>query len=107
MSFPKKGLNHSYVRERLKKYDSVNRFGNKRIKDSMINQVRIAEGEGAARDLEVEFSKPPKIVKDVFSCAGNKQLGLCMKFDCLNRDLECGECFNNNKYKVLDKPPKS
>jgi plasmid maintenance system killer protein len=99
MSFPKVGLRHKYVRDRLKKYDSVNRFGNTQIKQSMINQVRLAEGEGAAKDLETEFSHKHKKVKEVFSCAGNKQVGICMRFDCSNRGIKCGVCVRNSEYK--------
>ena len=56
--FPKMGLKHEYVRSRLKRYDSVNRFGNERIKKSMINQVKLCEGEASAKELEKEFSSP-------------------------------------------------
>jgi len=53
--FPKRGLKFEYVRDRIKKYDSINRFGDTKIKDSMINQVRICEGEKAADELNKEF----------------------------------------------------
>jgi hypothetical protein len=72
--FPKIGLKYEYVRDRLKKYDSINRFGNMRMKNSLIRQAKLCEGEGAANELEKEFSGST-VWGYSLSGSGNKQVG--------------------------------
>ena len=75
MTFPKRGLKFEYVRSRLKRYDSINKFGDTKIKDSMINQVRIHEGDSAASELEKEFNSNPTCWGHSMPGYGNKQIG--------------------------------
>ena len=56
MSNPKIGMHYEDVRKRLKTNKSI--AHNPNIKKSMINQARLHEGEGAARELKKEFSNP-------------------------------------------------
>ena len=73
--FPDVGMSYEQVKHRLKKYDSINRFGRKEIKDSLRNQLRLAEGESALTELDKELSSNSH--KRVLSLtgAGQKQLG--------------------------------
>ena len=45
----KEGMKHQEVKEKLHQYSKPHRD---QVKDSMINQVRIAEGEESAQDLK-------------------------------------------------------
>jgi hypothetical protein len=51
--FPKLGMTHTQVRDRLMKYDKPKA---KALKDSMLRQVKLAEGEGAMKDIDNEVS---------------------------------------------------
>jgi len=53
-TFPKKGMYFEQVRSRIKKYDSIKQ-GNTNLKESLINQARLHDGEGAASELNKEF----------------------------------------------------
>lgn len=49
-------MHFEQVRSRLKRYDSINKFNNTTLRNSLINQARLHEGEGAVRELNKEFS---------------------------------------------------
>ena len=53
-TFPKIGMTHRQVRSRLKRYDANNKFGNTQMKESLLNQAKLAEGQGASDDLRTE-----------------------------------------------------
>lgn len=65
---PKKGLDYEYVRERMRREHAAKY--KPAVRKSMFNQVKIAEGETAARELEAEFND-----KSSLTGAGNKQCG--------------------------------
>jgi len=52
-SFPKIGMKFEQSRSRLRKYDPAKKAA---LKDSLIHQVRLNEGEQAAQELNKEFS---------------------------------------------------
>ena len=49
--FPKLGMTYEQVRTRLKKYDSIKKHGNKNLRDSLLRQAMLCDGEGAAKEL--------------------------------------------------------
>jgi len=55
-TFPKVGMKFEQVRSRIKRYDTINKFGNFKIRESLINQARLHEGAMAADELRKEFS---------------------------------------------------
>ena len=69
MANPIKGMHYSDVHHKLKHYESTKTWNNS-LKASMINQVRIHEGDGAAKELHKEFSE-----KRNYNCSGNMQSG--------------------------------
>ena len=54
MKLPKLGMHYSDVHDKLKRYESTKT--NINMKNSLINQARLHEGEGAAKELVKEFS---------------------------------------------------
>ena len=108
MSDLKLGMRYSDVRKRVMRINSSPK-GHPKAKEnligSLLNQARLGEGQKAAEDIARELNGSPT----VFSCSGNKQLGACFKFDCVNRKLSCSECLKGSKYshKTLDGPAPS
>jgi len=82
MSRPRVGLNYNDVQNKLTKYKSVGT--NPNMKESLINQARLAEGEGAATELHKEFSYKGahKGVRRMnlmsAKSRGNYKLGMCL-----------------------------
>ena len=66
MPNPKLGLHYKDVHHKLKHYTTTKTW-NTPMRDSMINQVRLAEGEGAAVELNKEF-----VGKDTNNHSSNK-----------------------------------
>jgi hypothetical protein len=99
MSFPRIGMTYEQVKKKL-----MGPLGkNFRTRDSLLNQCRLAEGESATKELERESAFSEK--GSAFSGAGSKQIGCCMRFDCLNRDKKCGLCYRWSNYiQVLREP---
>lgn len=54
-TFPKTGMKFEQARGRIKRYDSI-KHGNITVRDSLINQVRLHEGEKASEELNKEFA---------------------------------------------------
>jgi len=97
MGEPKVGLHTETVRDKLKKHIGPKK--NPRLRESMINQARIADGEKAANELYKEFSYDNKNMKisdwnaSSKSRPGGFQIGICLK-ECINKGTElCNSCF--------------
>ena len=75
--------------------------GNPKAKENLVNsirnQCRLAEGEKAMSELDKELCSN-KTSSPSLTGAGNKQTGICMKFDCICRDDKCDECIKENLY---------
>jgi hypothetical protein len=68
MSFPKIGMHFEDVRKRVKRISSGKESdGAKRLVGSLINQARLAEGEGAVKEIIGELA---------FSGSSNRQSGI-------------------------------
>ena len=71
MSDPKLGMHYEDARKKLK-----GRLGtDPQIKASILNQVKLHEGEGGKRELEKELSSANRYSPS-FSGAGSKQIGV-------------------------------
>ena len=73
--FPDIGMSFEQVKKRIKKYESINKFGRKEIADSLKNQLRLAEGEAAVHELDKELSSSTTIRGSTLTGAGAKQTG--------------------------------
>ena len=73
--FPDIGMSFKQVKDRISRYDSINRFGHTQIKDSLKNQLRLAEGEASVKELDKELSSNRSSGPQVFSGTGAKQTG--------------------------------
>ena len=69
MAFPDKGLYYEDGRRRLKTYVSAKT--NPNMREALLDDVAIAEGNGARKELESELSFSGR----AFSGAGTKQIG--------------------------------
>ena len=74
MSYPRLGMRFEDVRTRVKRIiknpgDDTQKA---RLVGSLLNQCRLAEGEGATKTIESEISQRPS----GFSGAGTKQVGM-------------------------------
>lgn len=73
--FPDLGMSYEQVKHRIKNYDSINRFGKTGIKNSLRNQLRLAEGESALNELDKELSSIKSDRVHSLTGAGAKQIG--------------------------------
>jgi len=95
MSNPKIGMHYETVRKKLKTNKCI--AHNPNIKESMINQARLHEGEGAAKELKKEFSNPSsnkevrKLKTMNHKSKGNFSIGVsfCPKCHRLEKYCEC------------------
>ena len=101
MSTHQVGMSYSDVSTRCKRI--LRNPGNVQAKVNLINslqnQCRLAEGEKAINELNSELFVNPS--SRSFTGAGHKQLGVCMKFDCKNRDVKCDECYRLGNYEKV------
>ena len=100
MSDLKLGMRYEDVRRRVKRISLNPRIaqGNKeRLVGSLLNQVRLGEGETAQDEIRGEIATIDK-GSSSFSGRGNKQVGCCMRFDCINRDAKCNGCYKWRSY---------
>ena len=95
----KLGMRYSDCAKRIRRIS--HNPGNVRAKLNLIhsirNQCRLAEGDSALKELDVEAFSTHKRSSDLTG-TGTKQLGVCCKFDCVNRDKECSECIKGSAY---------
>lgn len=71
MKLPKLGMQYADVHDKLKRYESTKT--NINMKNSLINQARLHEGDGAAKELLKEFSTASisqRLFSGVDMCAG-------------------------------------
>ena len=68
MKLPKLGMHYADVHDKLKRYESTKT--NINMKNSLINQTRLHEGDGAAKELVKEFSTftSPRLFAGVDMC---------------------------------------
>jgi hypothetical protein len=98
-SYPNKGMKFEQVRSRIKKYDLINRFGNTNTLNSLINQARRHEGEGAAQELMKEyksFNEHSNAGKSL-SGRGAKQVG----WNEPSHDYSGFESLGNGRYRKV------
>jgi hypothetical protein len=67
--------------------------------NSLRNQCRLAEGEKALCELDKELSENLQN-SAALTGAGNKQTGICMRFNCENRDKSCRDCIREDKLVI-------
>jgi hypothetical protein len=72
-SFPKLGMTYEQVRTRLRKYESIKKKDNSTLRDSLIRQAMLHEGEGAGTELLKEHTSEP--ARNRYSGAGNRSHG--------------------------------
>lgn len=105
MSMPKVGMEYSDVARRCHRIahsKTGDPTAKTRLINSLRNQCRLANGQEALHHLDKEINASP-----TFSCAGNKQVGCCMKFDCVNMSTaKCNTCFKFDGYRPA-RPVKS
>jgi len=74
MEHPKEGMHYEDVRRRLRKYESIKKKDNTNIRDSLLRQAMIHEGEDAGKELMKEhFSGNGR---SRYNCSGHKQCGI-------------------------------
>jgi hypothetical protein len=87
--FPKLGMTHKQVRDRLVKYDKPKA---KMLKDSMVNQVKLCEGEKAAQDVAKEIDQ--RVAPTYGGCHTNFTNRPSMRVSGIGerKELYCPEC---------------
>lgn len=101
MGFPKLGMNYSDVSRRIKRiiHTPGHLPSQLNLVKSLRNQCRLAEGDSALKELDAEAFSKHKGSPDL-SGAGTKQIGICCKFDCVNRNKKCDECIKGSAYSI-------
>lgn len=99
MNYPKLGMSYSDCAKRIRRisYSPGNMQAKLNLVNSLRNQCRLAEGDSALKELDAEAFSKHKRSSDLTG-AGTKQLGVCCKFDCINRDKECNKCIKGSAY---------
>ena len=69
MGYPKVGMTYEQCKEKLRRLGK-----DQTLRNSILRQCQLAEGEKAQKELEKEFSYNTKRSRS-FSGAGNKQIG--------------------------------
>jgi len=97
MSEPKLGMYYDAAKKKLR-----GPLGKQpRIRASILNQVRIAEGEKAKLELDKELCSTKPCSRS-FTGAGNKQIvGVCLR-RCANRDRCCDDCVRFSAFRELE-----
>lgn len=97
---PKLGMEYSDCAKRIKRIqvNPGHPRGKVNIINSLKNQCRLAEGESSLKELERECALSKS--GSSFTGAGNKQIGICMKFNCINRNDKCDECIKGSAYSI-------
>jgi len=108
------GLSSRDVMGRLKRYKSAK--NNPAMRESLINQVKVREGEGAAKEINKEFTSFLK--GDVGGCHTDftnqskmvvtSSVAICNHCAYVNNrgSFGCPDCIPNNPYKTKFKPNK-
>lgn len=99
---PRIGMSYNDVLCRCKRL-AGSKSGHPQAKSNLINslrnQCRLAEGEKALSELDKELCSTNKPSSRCLTGAGNKQLGVCMKFDCATRFTDrCDSCIKGSAY---------
>ena len=113
--FPKVGMKTEQVRERLLKTYDTNRAD--KMKESMINQVKLHEGEGAAKEISKEVDqrlRPTHRNCDTnftflktMTVANTMQICNNCKHDINRTQWGCPDCIPYNEYKTKYEPKES
>ena len=96
------GMKHEEVRNKLKQYPKAKRD---MLKDSMCNQVRLAEGEGSADTLKKEIDHIEWRGGCDTNFINNRSMtvmGVCIK-PCIYKDsIVCDDCFKFDRLKLKE-----
>jgi len=109
MSLPKVGMKHSDVRNKLKQYPKAKRD---MLQKSMINQVKLHEGEASANALNKEINHmgwtggchTNFTENKMMSVAGGPAACNSCKHEVNRGPFGCPDCIPHNEYKTKYEP---